>query len=451
MDKEVATLSEFYDIAIAVAHDMGMQPFPVEFHIVPSERIYEISSYLLPVNVSHWTYGKRYWQQKQQYEQGSGRLYEVVINANPAIAYLLDGNTIAAQKLVIAHVLGHSDVFANHDFFVKTRHPDVMSALEGGQRRIAEYEEEFGEDAVEYILDCALTLQWNTTPLEVATKTMPTTGIAMQDDELADLFPQKTRKKVYRKPRFTLPTADILGFLAENSPVLQDWERDICKIVQTTGHILWPQTRTKIINEGLATYAHRHITQDARLPITDGEHVTMAKMHSAITQPWPTSINPYNFGWMMIEWLAQEYTWPVARQIVMRNSDSSLIRNFLTNDAIRFLDLYLYEWVEDIERKSGRTPQGVENAKRRETDPDDLRDAIANSLGVRDPVVVVNDVDSDNTLYLIHEDAKESLDQNEAVRASNAVALLWGSQVVLTDHSTMINAKPKHPFFRKRE
>ena len=38
-----------------------------------------------------------------------GLPYEMVINSNPCLAYLMKENTLALQVLTIAHVFGHND------------------------------------------------------------------------------------------------------------------------------------------------------------------------------------------------------------------------------------------------------------------------------------------------------------------------------------------------------
>ena len=45
-----------------------------------------------------------YEQLAKSYEWGMSKIYEMVINTNPAYAYLLEGNSTTDQKIVMAHV-----------------------------------------------------------------------------------------------------------------------------------------------------------------------------------------------------------------------------------------------------------------------------------------------------------------------------------------------------------
>ena len=62
----------------------------------------------MPVNYRHWSYGKEFIATEKNYKRGHmGLAYEIVINANPCISYLMEENTLAMQALVIAHAAAH--------------------------------------------------------------------------------------------------------------------------------------------------------------------------------------------------------------------------------------------------------------------------------------------------------------------------------------------------------
>ena len=73
-----------------------------------------------PTRYPHWRWGMEYERLSKSHEYGLSKIYELVINNNPAIAYLLEGNSMVDQKLVMAHVFGHNDFFKNNIFFEKT-------------------------------------------------------------------------------------------------------------------------------------------------------------------------------------------------------------------------------------------------------------------------------------------------------------------------------------------
>ena len=74
-----------------------------------------------PVRYPHWRFGMEFEQLTKSYEYGLSKIYEMVINNNPAYAYLLEGNSLVDQKLVMAHVLGHVDFFKNNYSFSQDR------------------------------------------------------------------------------------------------------------------------------------------------------------------------------------------------------------------------------------------------------------------------------------------------------------------------------------------
>src|SRR5258708_31539391 len=61
-----------------------------------------------------------YEQLSKSYEYGLSKIYEMVINNNPSYAYLLEGNSLTDQKLVMSHVYGHVDFFKNNYCFRST-------------------------------------------------------------------------------------------------------------------------------------------------------------------------------------------------------------------------------------------------------------------------------------------------------------------------------------------
>src|ERR671915_1580365 len=113
-DKELRELEEAMDHIWEVAHRLGLDPFPVHFELVPASIMYEFGAYGLPGRFSHWTHGRTYHQIKTMYDYGLSKIYELVINSNPSYAFLLENNSVLQNKVVAAHVLGHSDFFKHN-------------------------------------------------------------------------------------------------------------------------------------------------------------------------------------------------------------------------------------------------------------------------------------------------------------------------------------------------
>src|SRR5690606_19022178 len=159
----VQELQEGIEQIWEVAQELGLRPFPTHFEIVPAAVMYEIGSYGMPGRFSHWTHGKAYQMQKTMYDYGLSKIYELVINTNPCYAFLLETNSILQNKLVAAHVLGHSDFFANNAYFARTSRK-MVDTISLNAERIRRYEFEHGAEEVERVLDAALAIEEHIDP-----------------------------------------------------------------------------------------------------------------------------------------------------------------------------------------------------------------------------------------------------------------------------------------------
>src|SRR5438132_360832 len=158
MTSELDILAKAIEGVWAIGLKMGLDPFPIHFEIVPATIMYEVGSYGLPGRFSHWTHGKAYHQMKTMYDYGLSKIYELIINSDPAQAFLLEGNSLIQNKLVIAHVIGHSDFFKNNAYFQHTSRQMAETAGANAER-IRAYEFDHGEEAVEKSLDAVLSFQ----------------------------------------------------------------------------------------------------------------------------------------------------------------------------------------------------------------------------------------------------------------------------------------------------
>ena len=103
-----------------IARRMGLDPYPVHSSWCPPTIMYEFGAYGLPGRFTHWSHGKAYHRMKTKYDYGLSKIYELVINTNPSYAFLWRQNDILQNKLVVAHVLGHTDFFKNNVYFKHT-------------------------------------------------------------------------------------------------------------------------------------------------------------------------------------------------------------------------------------------------------------------------------------------------------------------------------------------
>src|SRR5579884_2155381 len=105
----LAAIEKSIDQIFQIAERFGLDPFPMQFEVVPPTIMYEFGAYGLPGRFSHWTHGRSYQQIKTMYDYGLSKIYELVINTDPCFAFLLENNTILQNIVVAAHVLAHVD------------------------------------------------------------------------------------------------------------------------------------------------------------------------------------------------------------------------------------------------------------------------------------------------------------------------------------------------------
>jgi stage V sporulation protein R len=428
--------------------------------------MYEIGAYGVPGRFSHWTHGKAFHQMKTMYDYGLSKIYELIINTNPAQAYLMEGNSLVQNKLVIAHVIGHSDFFKCNAYFQHTNRQ--MSETAGvTAERIRAYEQEHGEKAVEEFLDAVLSIQEHIDPnLRIVHRDPYALGREKpakkrtteyedlwrmeKGEEVADLGVQ--RRKIPEEPE-----KDLLLFLLRYAPDLEDWQRDILNIVRDEMLYFLPQMQTKVMNEGWASYWHSRILRD--MDFTASEHVEFSRLHSSVLSPSPrgTSINPYYVGFKIFEDIERRWNgdltdkerkefrdanegkeWPHAgkgreKMFEVREveNDVSFLRNYLTKYLIDDLDMYIYakeddEWV--VVEKDWRK----------------VRDAIVDSMtNFGMPYIVVEDGDYQRAreLYLRHAFDGRELDQRYAERTMKYLYQLWGRPIhleTITDEEPVI-------------
>jgi len=147
-----------YDREIArVAAEYGLDTYPNQIEVITSEQMIDAySSVGMPVGYYHWSFGKHFMTTQKSYKRGQmGLAYEIVINSNPCIAYLMEENTMTMQALVIAHACyGHNSFFKNNYLFrTWTDAEAILDYLVFARNYVAECEERYGEEAVEEILD----------------------------------------------------------------------------------------------------------------------------------------------------------------------------------------------------------------------------------------------------------------------------------------------------------
>ena len=75
-----------------VAKLYRLDTYPHQIEVITSEQMMDAySSVGMPINYPHWSIGKNCIETERRYKHGhQGLAYEIVINSNPCIAYLME-------------------------------------------------------------------------------------------------------------------------------------------------------------------------------------------------------------------------------------------------------------------------------------------------------------------------------------------------------------------------
>jgi stage V sporulation protein R len=266
-----------------LAEKLGLDPVGVSYWIVTHEQMNELIAYDgFQARYPHWRWGMKYERQEKQSRHGLGKAFEIVINDDPAHAYLQESNSRADQKAVITHVEAHADFFANNRWYGLFReNVDAAAALENHARRIREYmnDPEIGREAVETWIDHVLTIE-DTIDQHGAFEAVTAGGEgeeradAGDDDPVAklDLSEEVEREmfdeewlETYREAEAEPePSTDVLAFLRrhgmaydeeeERAVEMSEWQRDVIDMLRAEAYYFAPQKMTKVLNEGWAAY-----------------------------------------------------------------------------------------------------------------------------------------------------------------------------------------------------
>jgi stage V sporulation protein R len=172
--------------------------------------------------------------------------------------------------------------------------------------------------------------------------------------------------------------------------------------------------------------------------ISDSETIEFATLHSGVLSPSRTSLNPYYLGFKMYEDIEQRWNNPTKEEqerfgrkpgmglqkifeVREMENDVSFLRNYLTKDLIKDLDLYMYkkegdEWVI-VEKNWEKVRDGI----------------VASMTNFGTPYLVVDDGDyhGNRELYIKHLFEGQELDMSYAEKTLQHVYTLWGRPVHL--------------------
>jgi spore cortex formation protein SpoVR/YcgB (stage V sporulation) len=466
------------DIALG---EMGLDIYPNQIEVITAEQMLDsYSSIGMPLMYRHWSFGKRFARDEAYYKRGMRSLaYELVINSDPCISYIMEENSMTMQALVIAHAAyGHNHFFKNNYQFQLWTQPDhIIDYLGFAKSYVAECEERYGQDAVESVLDAAHALMnqgisrdLRPRPRNVAKREKERAARRREHEEATydDIYrtlPEITRENTaepsesQREQRsIGLPEENLLYFLEKNAPKLEDWQRELLRIVRLLSQYFYPQRQTKMMNEGCATFVHYEIMNRLyeRGQLTDGTMLEFLHSHSSVIfQPSFndkrfSGINPYALGFAMMNDIRRIATEPTAedrewfpefagcgdwmgtlRQAWAEFRDESFVLQFLSPKLIR--DFRLFAVSDDAKDSSMEVAaihdeQGYKDVRRRLSRHYDV--------SAQDPDLQVTDADLSGSRRLVLTHRVRNgvlLDKTEAERTLQYLAQLWGYRVKLVE------------------
>ena len=304
------------------ARDNGLDFYPIIFEVLDYKTLYEIAAFGgFPVRYPHWRFGMEYDQLSKGYDYGLSTIYEMVINTDPSYAYLLEGNEMVTQKMVMAHVTAHVDFFKHNMWFAHTNRK-MLDEMANHASRIQRLIDRYGHDEVESFIDTCLSLE-NLIDYHAPYIKRPAaqTEEPVIEDEEDDDLPivrgfnvERSYMRDYINPPEVLqreqerlieaeqqqelsfpenPQKDILLFLMNYAP-LKRWQHTVLEIIRDEAYYFAPQGMTKIMNEGWATYWHSRIMTERVL--SDAEVISFADQHAGVVGTSPGRLNPYKLG-----------------------------------------------------------------------------------------------------------------------------------------------------------
>lgn len=453
-----------------IAPELKLDIYPNQLEVITSEQMLDAyASVGLPVMYKHWSFGKQFSRETELYRKGKrGLAYEMVLNTNPTINFLMEENSACTQVLVLAHAAyGHNHVFKNNYLFKQWTDADsIVDYLVFAKNYIAECEEKYGSDRVEKTLDAAHALMNHSVD-----RYRRPTKLSMQKEQerqaerkaylqkqVNDLWrtvpvnptPEQKQEKFLKEPQ-----ENLLYFLEKKSPKLETWQREILRIVRKLAQYFEPQRETKVLNEGWASFTHYYMMNRLweKGLLSEGAMLEFYQLHTSVLyqpgydSPYYSGLNPYYLGFNIFEEIRRVCTDPTKEDeeyfpelvgtnwvdacidAVANYRDESFVRQFLTPTLCRKMGLFLLHdnSKTEYEVKAIHDPSGFRK----------IRSQLANQYLTEYymPKIEIVDVDHYGTrkLTMMYYQTNNRELSKAAVTVLKHVEALWGFPVELVD------------------
>ena len=422
-DWTVADLQKWDDKICRVGEDLGLDWFPIDYEIIDYAEMLGAMAYTgLPTHYRHWSYGKEYERTHTLYNMGqTGLPYEMIINSNPSIAYLMRENALYIHILTMAHCVGHSDFFKQNRMFAHTDPSNIISSFKSAAKYVRQLIEDpsIGIDKVENILDAAHSIKYQVPRYPgIKYKTRDQIIESEKDKMMENPDYNPNLSKVPIRPEYNL-----LRFIAEHSKNLEEWERNLILIVEESSKYFIPQALTKVMNEGWACTIHQKIINELNLP--DGLYLPFVKLHNQVIRPHLGQINPYHLGYTLFQKIIEEKGFEEAKTIREVHNDITFLRFYTDEEFMREHNYFSYSFNRKKQSSIVDDISDVEGWEK-------VRDAMITNVGLnRIPVVFVEEIEKDGTLSLVHEHDGRDLEMNYARKVFDHIKTLWRGEVKL--------------------
>ena len=478
------------------ARDAGLsfQDESLEYIVTNRDLLQLSPKMMIPTLYDYWVQDVEVLKEQGRYELYPNNPYETVINTRPPISYYNDNNPDWLNVMIFYHVIGHIDFFQNNIFFRHTWDYDFTGRALSDKRLFAKLRSEKGR-WVDYIIEFSRAVDNLVGYFDVLAGMEKTasSGVEAMIDYYFDVFLQKNKKAVTRyvreielynkvlhddpvgaerrfldsvksrhpefeslydksrkekKPREGI---DILQFLMHYSPFLNRednrWMLTVLEVIRSTSLYFQPQIRTKIMNEGWASYWHEKLfLGDDRI---GGHEVDYAIVNAKVTSMPRIGLNPYALGMRLFDYLEEkaekgkisfdyyriedkyrrrQYDRKTGRgrefifSVRENSADSMFINSFIDQD---FVDRHRLFVAGKRFNKERMTWQYYVKSRRAE----DYRQMVADSL-YHPPLVKVS-VDDDGTLVLNHVFEGKPLVREYIDATMMGLEFLWGGNVCL--------------------
>ncbi len=496
------------------ARDAGLrfQDESLEY-IVTNRDLLELSpKIMIPTLYDYWVHDVEVLKEKGKYELYPGNPYETVINTRPAISFYNDNNPDWLNVMIFYHVIGHIDFFQNNLYFRHTWDYDFTGEALSDKRMISRLRSEKGR-WVDYVIEFARGIdnlvsyhdelsklyysedkgyskrldfyfdvflqthknvkvsdyvkelgRYNDCVRQYGEQTGEVTfftEVDRQHPEFNAIFKKSLEKKPERK-------IDLLSYLTEHSAFLNKeenrWMKQVIEVVRKTSLFFQPQIRTKIMNEGWASYWHETLfLKDDRIK---GHEVDFARVNAGVTAMPRVGLNPYALGMRLfyfIEELADKGRYSLdfrkisdARERDEFDKHSGTGRNFIFRVRENFSDFtFINTFVDqDFVTKNNLFVVGKRLNQARQVweyyvksrKAEDYRKMLFDSLYHPPHITVNTEKSKDGTLYLTHHFEEKPLVQEFIPNTMMGIEYLWNGPVQLeTSEVVSISEPPRVP------